>query len=49
MEAQPGALSGAGARQAGIAENLFELSGRMTAGAVQSWQASLAIVAESVG
>jgi hypothetical protein len=67
MEAQPEALSGAGARQAGIAENIFELSGRMTTaaegasgagdpalaeamtGAVQSWQASLAMVAESVG
>ena len=67
MEAQPGALSSAGARQSDIASNLLELSGRLTSaaegasgagdgalaeamtGAVQSWQASLAMVADSVG
>ena len=66
MEAQTEALSGAGSRQSGIADNIAELSGRLTAaadaasgagepalqeamtGAVQSWQASLALVAESV-
>jgi hypothetical protein len=66
MEAQPEALSGAGTRQTGIADNIVELSGRLTAaadgasgagdpaleeamtGAVQSWQASLALVADSV-
>ena len=66
MEAQTEALSGAGTRQSGIADNIVELSGRLTAagdaasgagepalqeamtGAVQSWQASLALVAESV-
>jgi hypothetical protein len=67
MEAQPGALSSAGARQSDIAATLLELSGRLTSaaegaagagdpalaeamtGAVQSWQASLAMVADSVG
>jgi hypothetical protein len=66
MEAQTEALSGAGSRQSGIADNVVELSGRLTAaaegasgagdpalaeamtGAVQSWQASLAIVAGSI-
>ena len=66
MEAQPEALSGAGSRQAGIADNIVELSGRLTAaadgasgagdpalaeamtGAVQSWQASLSLVSDSV-
>jgi hypothetical protein len=66
MEAQPEALRGAGTRQAGIADNIVELSGRLTAaadgasgagdpaleeamtGAVQSWQASLSLVADSV-
>ncbi len=66
MEAHTEALSGAGTRQSGIADNIAELSGRLTAagdaasgagepalqeamtGAVQSWQASLALVAESV-
>jgi hypothetical protein len=66
MEAQPEALSSAGSRQSGIANDIVELSGRLTTaaegasgagdpalqeamtGAVQSWQASLALVAESV-
>jgi hypothetical protein len=66
MEAQTEALSGAGSRQSGIADNIAELSSRLTAaadaasgagepalqeamtGAVQSWQASLALVSESV-
>ena len=66
MEAQTEALGGAGSRQSGIADNIVELSGRLTAaadgasgagdpaleeamtGAVQSWQASLSLVADSV-
>jgi phage-related minor tail protein len=66
MEAQTDSLSHAGTTQASIADNIVELSGRLTAaaegasgagdpalqeamtGAVQSWQASLALVAESV-
>ena len=60
MEVQTGALTDAGARQAEIAGQLTELSGRLTTaagdpaveeamtGAVQSWQASLAMVSHSV-
>jgi hypothetical protein len=67
MEVQPGALTDAGSRQSGIADQLTELAGRLTTaagnasaagdaaveeamtGAVQSWQASLAMVSHSVG
>ena len=67
IAAQPSSLSSAGSQQAGIADEIVELSARLTSatsaasgagdpglaeaitGAVQSWQASLAIIGDSVG